>query len=96
MRMLLTARFDNATATAAIEDGSLSKTFQAAITSMNPEAAYFTSTNGQRTAFIVFDMQESSQLPVLAEPFFASGASVAVRPVMNLEDLQTGLANLGR
>lgn len=94
--MLLTARFDNAAASKAIEDGSMQKTIQAAITSMNPEAAYFTSTNGQRTAFVVFDMQESSQLPVLAEPFFASGASVAVRPVMNLEDLQTGLANLGR
>lgn len=96
MRMLLTARFDNAIANKNIEDGTMPALMEEALKRLNPEAAYFTATGGQRTAFIIFDMQESAQLPVLAEPFFLNGATVAVRPVMNAEELRTGLAQLGR
>jgi hypothetical protein len=35
-------------------------------------------------------------MPPLLEPFFLAGAEVDVRPVMSMDDLQTGLASLGR
>jgi hypothetical protein len=41
-------------------------------------------------------MPNSSDLPPFAEPFFSGlDADVAVAPVMNAEDLQKGLAQLG-
>jgi hypothetical protein len=45
---------------------------------------------------IVFDMQESAQMPPLLEPLFQAGCKVAVQPVMNLADLRTGLGGLER
>jgi hypothetical protein len=60
-----------------------------------PEAMYFTTFDGKRTAFVVFDMPESSGLPPFAEPFFTElDAEVQVAPVMNGDDLQKGLSNL--
>jgi hypothetical protein len=45
---------------------------------------------------MVFDMTDSAQMPPMLEPFFHAGAEVEVRPVMTMDDLQTGLASLGR
>ncbi|MFI1393389.1 hypothetical protein [Streptomyces sp. NPDC020681] len=64
---------------------------------IHPEAAYFTTRDGDRTAYIIFDLQDSSLMPKLSEPFFLEfGAKVSYTPVMNTEDLRTGLAALGR
>jgi hypothetical protein len=61
--------------------------------STKPEAAYFGIANGRRTGFLVFDMVDSAQIPVIAEPLFQRmGARVEVIPVMNADELQRGLA----
>ncbi|WP_439680095.1 hypothetical protein [Embleya sp. MST-111070] len=95
MRMLLSARMNTEAGNQAIADGSLGKRIQSIVERVNPEAAYFAAFEGDRTCLLVFDMQDSSQLPSITEPFFELGAKVAVRPVMNLDDLRTGLAALG-
>lgn len=94
MRMLLTARLDTENSNQAVADGTLPKIIEGILEHLKPEAAYFTAMEGDRTCFIVFDMQESSQLPSIAEPLFQTGAKVAVRPVMNFGDLKTGLSQL--
>ena len=39
-----------------------------------------------------FDMADSSDLPIVAEPLFmALNAEIEVQPAMNLEDLNRGL-----
>jgi len=79
----------------AIRNGTLPKMIQEAVEHLKPEAAYFTTDHGKRTAFLVFDMQESSQMPVTGEPFFLNlGAEVSYTPVMNLDDVQKGLSQL--
>jgi len=51
--------------------------------------------DGQRTAYVVFDLREPAQMPQLAEPLFRElKAKIDWRPVMNREDLQEGLARL--
>lgn len=46
---------------------------------------------------MVFDMQESSQISAFSEPFFLNlDAKISYTPVMNLEDVQKGLSQLGR
>lgn len=97
MRMLFKARFDTEKSNEAIRNGTLGKMMQASMEQVKPEAAYFTADGGHRTCFMVFDMQDSSQMPAIAEPFFLDlGAEVTYTPVMNAEDMQKGLAALGR
>ena len=49
---------------------------------------YFTDDKGQRTAFLFLDMQDASQIPAIAEPWFLSfNASIEIHPVMVPEDL---------
>jgi hypothetical protein len=80
----------------AITDGTIGKLMQGAADRWHPEAMYFTTFDGQRTAYMVFDMADASDMPPFAEPFFEGlEADVAIAPVMNVQDLQKGLSQLG-
>ena len=97
MRVLLKACMDTEKANEAIRNGTMGKLIEESIEQIKPEAAYFTSDHGRRTAFLVFDMQDSSQMPVISEPFFLQlGAEITYTPVMNLDDVRKGLSRLGR
>src|SRR5438309_9408219 len=59
---------------------------------LKPEAAYFYTGKGTRTAMWVIDMKSPSDIPVIAEPLFQQfNAKVEFFPVMNAEDLREGL-----
>jgi hypothetical protein len=97
MRTLLRITLDTEAGNRAILDGGLQKIIGGFIETTKPEAAYFGPHGGKRSAMFVFDMQDSSQIPALAEPFFIHlGAGIEMSPVMNLEDLQKGLAAVQR
>jgi len=74
---------------AAAKNGTLGSTVQGILADLKPEAAYFfADDDGNRSAAIVFDLKDSSQIPAVAEPWFlAFNAKVSFRPVMNAEDL---------
>ncbi len=79
----------------AIVDGSLPKVIQRTAERWHPEAMYFTTFDGRRTAFLVFNLPETSDLPPFAEPFFTElNAEVEVAPAMDGADLQKGLTHL--
>jgi hypothetical protein len=89
MRCLLKAEWPVEAGNAAMKDGSLSKTLQSIVDDLKPEATYFLASNGKRTALLIVDMQDASQIPALAEPWFlALHASIEIVPVMVLEDLK--------
>jgi hypothetical protein len=89
MRCLLKATLPVAEANAAIVDGTLGKTIESILNDLKPEAAYFAAENGARTAFIFFNLENSSQIPAVAEPWFlAFNAEVEFHPAMNLADLK--------
>jgi len=95
MRMLMTVQMDTEASSASIRDGSLPKVMESTLSRLHPEAAYFTTHDGCRTAYIFFDMQESSQMPQMAEPLFgAMKAKIDITPVMNADELQEGLSRL--
>lgn len=86
---------DTAKANDAIKNGTLQKTVESALEALRPEAAYFTAQDGCRTAFIVFDMTDSSAMPKFSEPFFRElGAKISYTPVMDRDDLRKGLSAL--
>ena len=68
-----------------------------AMSRLKPEAAYFIADKGRRCALLFFEMQNSPDLPAIAEPFFRGfGAEIEVIPAMNADDLQKGLAAASR
>ncbi len=80
----------------AVSNGTIGKLMQNAAEQWRPEAMYFTAFDGRRSAFMIFDLHDSSELPAFAEPFFNElDAEVELAPVMNSEDLQRGLSQLG-
>jgi hypothetical protein len=97
MRTLVKIQIPVETGNRGIRDGTLPKVIGTLLETWKPEAAYFCTEGGLRTALIFVDLRESSQMPQLAEPLFSGlGATVSFAPVMNAGDLQTGLAALAK
>lgn len=96
MRMLMKATLDTEKGNEAIRSGRMPEVIKGALEKLRPEAAYFGPEGGRRTCWLVVDLQDASQLPPTAEPFFTElNAEVEFIPVMNPEDLQKGLSQLG-
>jgi hypothetical protein len=61
---------------------------QSILAQQRPEAVYFAAEGGKRTLFLFIHMDDVSQLPAIAEPWFlALNASIEVTPAMTPEDL---------
>ena len=94
MRMMMKVQMDTEAGSRAIADGSMPQIMQETLGRLQPEAAYFGPENGIRTAFIVFDLQDPSELPSISEPLFSAvKANIQMFPVMDREDLQKGLGS---
>jgi hypothetical protein len=80
----------------AVSDGTIGKLMRNLAEQWRPEAMYFAATDGKRTAYMVFDLGDPSDLPSFSEPLFSGlEAEIELWPVMNTEDLQRGLSRLG-
>ena len=92
MRTLMKVKIPTAAGNEAIKNGSLPEIVGKALAALHAEAAYFTSEDGMRTALIVFDMTDSSDIPSAAEPFYmAFDAQISFEPVMNADDMAAGV-----
>ncbi len=79
----------------AIRENSLPKLMQSFVDQFKPEAAYFFASEGKRSALFVFDLKEPSQIPAIVEPLFMGfNAAVEFVPVMNADDLRSGLERI--
>jgi hypothetical protein len=88
MRFLLKVNIPVDAGNAAAKAGKLGEMIQAILADLKPERVYFTDDKGQRTAFIFLDMEDASQIPAFAEPWFlAFNAQIEYHPVMLPEDL---------
>jgi hypothetical protein len=68
--------------------GNLGKVAQSILEEIKPEAAYFVAEEGNRSAILFVNMDDASQIPAVAEPWFlAVNATVEFQPVMKMEDL---------
>lgn len=88
MRFLVRVTIPTETTNMLMQSGEFASTIQTILSEIKPEAVYFTEEQGMRTAILIVNMQDASQIPSIAEPFFhAFDASVEFHPVMSQEDL---------
>ncbi len=98
MRMLLNISFPVNEFNKAVKDGSIGRKIKAILERSKPEAVYFTEQFGQRAAVAIVNVENPSQVPAFAEPWFLQfNASVEFRIAMTPGDLEeSGLEELGR
>lgn len=95
MRTLLKAQMQVEASNKAIMEKKLESVMKEVMERIKPEAAYFLPMDGFRTAIMIFDLKDPTDIPSIAEPFFMNmNAKVDMYPVMNAEDLQKGLGKL--
>lgn len=94
MRMLMQLKLPLEPFNTCVRDGSVEKKMQKILEAIKPEAAYFSEQEGHRGGVLVVNVNEASDVPALAEPWFLTfNAEVEFRIAMTPEDL--GRANLG-
>ena len=88
MRFLLKASMPVEAGNAAAKEGRFAL-IESILAEMKPEAVYFLTENGQRTALVFFEMHDASEMPKIGEPWMlAFNASIDVHPVMVPADLK--------
>ncbi|MDW9231282.1 hypothetical protein C7S15_4941 [Burkholderia cepacia] len=80
-----------------MRDGSVGDVISRILEAVKPEAVYFTEQGGGRGAVAIVNVDDPSQIPALAEPWFLMlNADCEFRVVMLPDDLRNaGLAQLG-
>jgi hypothetical protein len=98
MRMLMDVRMPNNPFNDLVRDGSAGDVIGKILAEIKPEAVYFTERFGQRGVTLVLNVENPSQVPMIAEPFFLMfDAEVEFHVVMSPEELQkAGLDELGK
>lgn len=88
MRFMLTVRVPTNEGNEMARNGTLGQTIQTILEDIKPEAAYFSDIEGARGGYFVVNIDDASQIPAIAEPFYLTyGATVQMHPVMTPEDL---------
>jgi hypothetical protein len=98
MKMLLTVEMPHEPFNTLVRNGSAGKIIGQILEAMKLEVAYFTEQDGTRGGIFVINLQNASDVPKFAEPFFLKfQANCKFRILMSPEDLQkAGLEQLGK
>ena len=88
MRMLMDIEMPLEPFNSAVRDGSVTGKMQKIMEAIKPEAAYFCARNGRRGGTLVVNIQDPSEIPALAEPWFLTfHAKVQLHATMTPEEL---------
>ncbi len=88
MRFLLKVSMPMDKGNEVIKSGKLGEIIGSILEEQKPEAAYFPESDGLRTGYIVVNIDDPSQIPAFAEPWFLGlGARVEFHPAMVPDDL---------
>lgn len=92
MRMMMKVKIPVEYGNKCIMEGYLQQTVMKFVEKYQPESSYFLPEGGERCAMFFFDAKDASEIPSIAEPFFMNlHANVSITPVMNLEDMRSGV-----
>lgn len=98
MKLLLTVQFPHEPFNSLVRSGKIGEIMERIRETIKPEAVYFTEDNGHRSGIFLINVEDASEIPSFAEPFFLNfQADCKLRTVMSAEDLQkAGLDELGK
>ena len=98
MRLLMHTKWPHEKFNAAVRDGTAGAKVQRILDETKPETVYFTNYDGQRGAILIINVDDPSEIPSYAEPWFVTfDADVQVHIVMSPEELgRAGLEELGK
>jgi len=98
MKMLMEIKIPPEAFNQAVKDGTAGQKIGKILEHTKPEAAYWTTLDGHRGGVMVVNIDNPSQIPSLAEPWFLTfNAEVNLKPFMTTEDLQNaGLDEIGQ
>ena len=71
-RILFKARIPTDVGNAAAREGELGEMIAKILADQKPEAAYFTDENGMRCAYLILEIESSSEIPRISEPWLLS------------------------
>ena len=96
MKFLVKATMPVKAGNAYVRGSDLQSRMDTVMGDVRPEAAYFTIDNGQRTAYFVMNVEDSLDLPRIAEPLWqAWEADVTFIPVIPAEDMEKLMGMVG-
>lgn len=88
MKYLMKVRIPNDIGNDKIKDPQFGMKMKDILTEIKAEAVYFTTICGCRGCYAVVNMEDASQMPAIAEPFYSwLQADIDFMPVMTIEDL---------
>ena len=88
MKYIMKMRMSVEKGNEALKDPQFGQKMSGLLAEIKAEAAYYTTICGQRGAYIVVNINDASELPGIAEPFFLwLNADIDWIPVMKPEDL---------
>jgi hypothetical protein len=95
--MILHAKIPHEKFNAAVRDGSVGGKVKKILDETKAEAVYFTNYDGHRGAIMIINIEDSSEVPKFAEPWFLSfSADVEFHVAMTPEELgRAGLEKIG-
>ena len=94
MKMLLTVEFPHEPFNSLVRAGKVGEIIGRILDTIKPETAYFTEQDGLRGGIFLIDVQNASDIPSFAEPFFLTfHAQCKFRTAMTPEDLQKASLN---
>lgn len=98
MKMLLTVEIPHEPFNSLVRNGKAGETIGRILDTIRPDTAYFTEHDGTRCGIFVINVQNASDVPGFAEPFFLNfNANCKFRILMSPEDLhKAGLEEIGK
>ena len=98
MKMLMNIDFPHEPFNTLVKEGKAGEIINRILNEIKPENTYFTEQDGARSALLVFNVTDPSQIPSYAEPFFlVFNADCRFRIAMTPDDLSaSGLDKLGK
>ena len=98
MKMLLTVEIPHEPFNSLVRSGKVGEIMAHILETIKPEVAYFTEQGGKRGGVFIINLNNPSEVPSFAEPFFLHfQADCKFRIAMTPEDLQkAGLEKIGK
>ena len=96
MKYIMKIRIPQKRGNEALSDPQFGHKMNDLLAEIKAEAAYFTTIDGQRGAFVIINMNDASEIPAIAEPFFLwLDADIEFYPLMRPEDLAKAGISIG-